>query len=200
MLILHVAHVTLVLPARDLVHSMNDHQGLVRRQIGARNDMRQLITNLWFDDQAEEAAKFYTSLFEGGKITGTALYPEAAEGVSGKRAGSVMTVDFEILGQPFVALNGGPDFKFNESVSFMIPCKDQAEVDYFWDRLTADGGEESACGWCKDKFGVSWQVVPERLNDMLNSGDQKKIEAVTAAFLPMRKIDLATLEKAWAAA
>jgi predicted 3-demethylubiquinone-9 3-methyltransferase (glyoxalase superfamily) len=110
-----------------------------------------------------------------------------------------MTVDFEIEGQRFVALNGGPDFKFNESVSFMIPCKDQEEVDYFWGCLT-DGGEESVCGWLKDRFGLSWQVVPNRLTEMLEDSDQRKVEAVTAAFLQMRKLDIATLEKAYASA
>jgi predicted 3-demethylubiquinone-9 3-methyltransferase (glyoxalase superfamily) len=162
--------------------------------------MRQLVPHLWFDNQAEEAAQFYTSLFLRSKILETVPYPKSAEEVSSKPAGSVMTVEFEIEGQRFVALNGGPDFKFNESVSFMIPCKDQEEVDFFWERLTADGGEESMCGWLKDKFGLSWQVVPERLNEMLSDPDQKKVEAVTAAFLPMRKLDIATLERAYAEA
>jgi predicted 3-demethylubiquinone-9 3-methyltransferase (glyoxalase superfamily) len=161
--------------------------------------MRQLTPHLWFDDQAEDAAKFYTEIFKNSKILATARYPKAAEEVSGKPAGSVMTVEFEIEGQRFVALNGGPDFKFNESVSFMIPCADQAEVDYFWERLT-DGGEESVCGWLKDRFGLSWQVVPERLNEMLEDKDQRKVEAVTASFMNMRKLDLATLEEAYKAA
>jgi predicted 3-demethylubiquinone-9 3-methyltransferase (glyoxalase superfamily) len=161
--------------------------------------MQQLTPNLWFDNEAEEAANFYTSVFKDGRIISTVRYPKSAEEVSGKKAGSVMTVDFEIMGQRFVALNGGPEFKFNESVSFMIPCRDQKEVDYFWERLT-DGGEESACGWLKDRFGLSWQVVPERLNEMLEDKDQNKVEAVTAAFLQMRKLDLPTLEKAYKAA
>jgi predicted 3-demethylubiquinone-9 3-methyltransferase (glyoxalase superfamily) len=161
--------------------------------------MRQLTPHLWFDDQAEDAAKFYTETFKNSKILATARYPKAAEEVSGKPAGSVMTVEFEIEGQRFVALNGGPDFKFNESVSFMIPCADQAEVDYFWERLT-DGGEESVCGWLKDRYGLSWQVVPERLNEMLEDKDQRKVEAVTASFMNMRKLDLATLEEAYKAA
>lgn len=161
--------------------------------------MRTLTPNLWFDNEAEDAAKFYTSIFANSKINNIARYPEAATEVSGKPAGSVLTVDFEIEGQPFVALNGGPQFKFNESISFMIPCKDQAEVDYFWEKLT-DGGEESMCGWLKDRFGVSWQVVPERLNEMMSDADPKKVETVTAAFLPMRKLDIGVLERAYASA
>jgi predicted 3-demethylubiquinone-9 3-methyltransferase (glyoxalase superfamily) len=161
--------------------------------------VRQLIPHLWFNDEAEEAAKFYTGIFKNSKILHTVRYPKAAEEVSGKKAGSVMTVEFEIEGQRFVALNGGPEFKFNESVSFMIPCKDQEEVDYFWERLT-DGGEESVCGWLKDRYGLSWQVVPERLNDMMEDRDSKKVEAVTEAFLQMKKLDVARLEEAYEAA
>jgi predicted 3-demethylubiquinone-9 3-methyltransferase (glyoxalase superfamily) len=162
--------------------------------------MRQLVPNLWFDDQAEEAARFYTSIFKDGKVLRTTRYPKAAEEVSGKPAGSVMTVEFEIHGQRFVGLNGGPAFKFNESVSFAIECEDQAAVDYYWERLLAGGGEESVCGWLKDRFGLSWQVVPRRLNEMLQSGDERKVEAVTAAFLQMKKLDIATLERAYASA
>ncbi|HZP56291.1 MAG TPA: VOC family protein [Dehalococcoidia bacterium] len=154
---------------------------------------------LWFDDEAEEAANFYTSVFEDSRILGTERYPEAAEEVSGKKAGSVMTVEFEVNGMRFVGLNGGPQFTFNESVSFMIECEDQRQVDYYWQRLT-DGGEESACGWLKDRFGVSWQVVPKRLNELLRDGDPAKVEAVTAAFLQMRKLDIAALEQAYRAA
>jgi predicted 3-demethylubiquinone-9 3-methyltransferase (glyoxalase superfamily) len=161
--------------------------------------MRQLTPHLWFDNEAEEAAKFYTTVFTPSKILGTVRYPKAAEEVSGKPAGSVMTVDFEIDGQRFVALNGGPDFKFNESVSFMIPCADQKEIDYFWERLT-EGGKESVCGWLKDKFGLSWQVVPERLNEMMEDDNEAKVEAVTAAFMKMRKLDIAKLELAYKAA
>jgi predicted 3-demethylubiquinone-9 3-methyltransferase (glyoxalase superfamily) len=160
--------------------------------------MRQLIPHLWFDTEAEEAAKFYTDIFKG-RILSTVKYPEAAQEVSGKPPGSVMTVDFEIEGQRFVALNGGPEFKFNEAISFMIPCKDQKEIDYFWSRLT-DGGEESMCGWLKDKFGVSWQVTPERLSEMMEDESPAKVEAVTNAFLQMKKLDVAVLEKAYEAA
>lgn len=161
---------------------------------------KQLVTHLWYDNEAEEAAKFYTSIFKDSKIGATTPYPKGAEEVSGKKAGSVMTVDFEIMGQQFVALNGGPDFKFNESVSFMIPCSDQKEIDYYWDKLLAGGGEESVCGWLKDRFGVSWQVVPERLNEMLLDSNQKKVEAVTEAFMKMKKLEIAPLEEAFKAA
>ncbi|HET6615706.1 MAG TPA: VOC family protein [Dehalococcoidia bacterium] len=162
--------------------------------------MREIIPNLWFDNEAEEAAKLYTSIFKDGRINYVTRYPEAATEVSGKQAGSVLTVEFEIEGNKFVALNGGPEFKFNESISFIIECDGQEEIDYYWDRLTAGGGEESQCGWLKDKFGVSWQVTPRRLDEMLRDPDQRKVEAVTAAFLPMRKIDLATIERAYASA
>jgi predicted 3-demethylubiquinone-9 3-methyltransferase (glyoxalase superfamily) len=161
--------------------------------------MQPLSPCLWFDSQAEEAATFYTGIFKDSKILGTVRYPKAAEEAAGKKAGSVMFVEFELNGQRFVALNGGPEFRFNESVSFMIPCADQKEIDYYWQRLT-NGGEESMCGWLKDKFGLSWQVVPERLNDMMEDDDRNKVEAVTAAFLQMKKLDLATLEKAYEAA
>lgn len=161
--------------------------------------MRKIIPNLWFDNEAEEAAQHYVSIFKDARITKTTRYPEAATEVSGKPAGSVLTVEFEIEGQPFAALNGGPEFKFNEAVSFIIDCTDQAEVDYYWEKLTA-GGEESVCGWLKDKFGVSWQVVPARLNEMMDDPDQAKVEAVTAAFMPMKKLDLRVLEEAYARA
>lgn len=161
--------------------------------------MHPIIPNLWFDNEAEDAANFYTSVFKNSKILETTRYPEAATEVSGKKAGSVLTVEFEIQGQRFVALNGGPDFKFNESVSFIITCEDQKEVDYYWQKLT-DGGEESMCGWLKDRFGVSWQVVPERLNEILRDSNQKKVEAATAAFLQMQKLDIAEIEKAYKSA
>ncbi|MBI5290130.1 MAG: VOC family protein [Chloroflexi bacterium] len=161
--------------------------------------MQQLIPHLWYDNEAEEAANFYTGIFKNSKILSTVRYPKAAEEVSGKKAGSVMTVEFEINGHRFVALNGGPDFKFNESVSFIIPCRDQKEIDYYWQRLT-EGGEESVCGWLKDRFGLSWQVVPEQLNEMLEDNDQGKVEAVTSAFMQMKKLDIAALQEAYKAA
>ncbi len=161
---------------------------------------KQIVTHLWYDNEAEEAAKLYMSIFKDGKIHGTTRYPKSSEQVTGKKAGTVMTVDFEIMGQQFVALNGGPDFKVSEAVSFMIPCDDQKEIDYYWEALLAGGGEESVCGWLKDKFGVSWQVVPERLNEMLRDSNQAKVEAVTACFMQMKKLELAPLEEAFDAA
>jgi predicted 3-demethylubiquinone-9 3-methyltransferase (glyoxalase superfamily) len=152
---------------------------------------------LWFDTEGEAAAKLYTSLFKNSRILRTTLYPKVAEEVSGKKAGDVMTVEFELDGMKFVALNGGPEFKHSEAISFSIECEDQAEVDHFWNGFTANGGEESACGWCKDPFGVSWQVVPRRLNEMMEDPDPAKVERVMGAFLPMRKLDLATLEAAY---
>jgi len=156
-----------------------------------------LSTCLWFDDRAEEAANFYTGIFKDSRIVRTMRYPKAAEAVAGKPAGSVMTVDFVIMGQQFMALNGGPQFAFNESVSLVIPCADQREIDYYWERLT-EGGEESACGWLKDKFGLSWQVVPGHLDDMLRDANPDKVEAVTAALLDMGKLDIRALEQAYA--
>jgi len=158
--------------------------------------MQKITPFLWFDDQAEEAVKFYTSVFENSKVGRILRYGEEAAKASGRPAGSVLTIEFEIEGQKFVALNGGPLFKFNESISFVVNCETQEEVDYFWDNLKADGGEESACGWLKDKFGVSWQVVPTVLIDMLHDKDSKKSERVTAAMLQMKKIDISKLKKA----
>jgi predicted 3-demethylubiquinone-9 3-methyltransferase (glyoxalase superfamily) len=158
--------------------------------------MQKTIPYLWFDDQAEEAANFYTSVFKNSRVTATTHYPKAAEEVSGKKAGSVMTVEFELDGDRFVALNGGPEFKFNESISFMVLCEDQAEIDYFWDKLT-EGGEESVCGWLKDKFGVSWQITPKFLPEMLTDPDQEKVEAVVASFMKMKKLEIEPLRRAY---
>ena len=158
--------------------------------------MRQIVPNLWFDNEAEEAAKFYTSIFKDSKILDTTYYPEAATEVSGKPAGSVLTVEWEIEGNRFVGLNGGPEFKFNEAVSFAVECEDQAEVDYFWEKLT-DGGEESMCGWLKDKFGLSWQIFPKGLNEMLKDDNPDKVNAAMTAFLSMKKLELAPIKKAF---
>ncbi len=144
------------------------------------------------DTQAEEAANLYCSIFPNSKILKTTYYPEAAEAVSGKKAGTVLTVEFELEGNPFVILNGGPDFKLNESVSFSVPCETQEEIDHYWNSLTADGGQESQCGWLKDKFGVSWQIVPAKIGEWL----EKNPEKVMAAFLPMQKLDMAAIEAA----
>jgi len=160
--------------------------------------MQKITPFLWFDHKAEEAAKFYTTIFKNSKVGRILRYgEEAAKVLSSRRpVGSVLTVEFELQGQKFVALNGGPLFKFNESISFVVNCETQEEVDYFWEKLTADGGHESQCGWLKDKFGVSWQVVPTVLIDMLHDKDSKKSERVTAAMLQMKKIDINKLKEA----
>ena len=153
---------------------------------------------MWFDDQAEQAAKFYTSIFKNSKVGQILRYDENAAKAAGRPLGSVLTIEFEIEGQKFVALNGGPQFKFNESVSFVVNCETQDEVDYFWTKLTADGGQESACGWLKDKFGLSWQITPTVLIDMLHDKDADKAESVMKAMLEMQKIDIAKLNAAYA--
>jgi predicted 3-demethylubiquinone-9 3-methyltransferase (glyoxalase superfamily) len=152
---------------------------------------------LWFDTEAEDAAKFYVSVFKNAKLGHISRYGKAGHDIHGKKAGSVMVAEFEIDGQKFVALNGGPQFKFSEAVSFQISCETQEEVDYFWRKLS-DGGQEGPCGWLKDKFGLSWQVVPRVLLDMLSDSDPKKTERVTNAFMQMRKFDIAELERAYA--
>ena len=151
---------------------------------------------LWFDTEAEQAANFYVSIFKDSRIGSVNRYGKAGHEVHGKPAGSVMAVEFEIEGQRFVALNGGPQFKFDEAVSFQIHCKTQEEIDYYWSRLT-DGGREVACGWLKDKFGLSWQVVPTPLFEMLSDKDPAKTERVTAAFLKMKKFDIGKLRRAF---
>jgi len=153
---------------------------------------------LWFNDDAEEAAKFYTSVFKNSKVGKILRYDEASAKAAGRPAGSVLTVEFEIEGQKFTALNGGPQFKFNESVSFVVNCKTQEEVDYFWEKLTAGGGRESECGWVKDKFGLSWQVTPTVLIDMLNDKDRKKAGRVMKAMMQMQKIEINKLKAAYA--
>ena len=161
--------------------------------------MQKITPFLWFDGQAEDAVNFYTSIFKDSKIGRILRYGEEVAKVSesGRLIGSVLTIEFEIEGQKFVALNGGPQFKFNESISFVINCKTQEEVDYFWGKLIADGGEESACGWLKDKFGVSWQITPTVLIDMLHDRDVEKAERVMHAMLQMKKIDIAKLQAAY---
>ena len=153
---------------------------------------------LWFDSQAEEAANFYVSIFPNSKIVRIERYPEAGSEVHGKPAGSVMVAVFSLDGQEFTALNGGPQFKFDEAVSFQVPCADQKEVDYFWSKLTADGGEEGPCGWVKDKFGLSWQVSPTRLQEMLSDPDPARRDRVMTQMLKMKKLDLAPLDRAFA--
>ena len=159
--------------------------------------MQKITPFLWFDDQAEDAVKFYTSIFSDSKIGRILRYTDEAAETSGRPVGSVLTIEFEIEGQKFVALNGGPQFKFNESVSFVVNCETQEEVDYFWKELTANGGEESACGWLKDKFGLSWQITPIALIDMLHDADREKSGRVMQAMLQMQKIDIKKLKAAY---
>ncbi|MEZ5758549.1 MAG: VOC family protein [Emcibacteraceae bacterium] len=157
--------------------------------------MSKITPFLWFDHQAEDAANFYLSIFKNSKITNIAHYGKSAEAVTGKKAGEVMTVSFELGGQKFTALNGGPHFTFSPAISFMIDCTDQEEVDYYWEKLS-DGGEPGQCGWLTDKFGVSWQVVPRILGDLMSSADPKKAEQVMAEMLKMTKIDIEKLKNA----
>jgi predicted 3-demethylubiquinone-9 3-methyltransferase (glyoxalase superfamily) len=157
---------------------------------------RKLTTCLWFDTEAEDAANFYASVFKDAKVGKITRYGKEGYEIHGKAAGSVMTVEFEIAGKTFIALNGGPHFKFNESVSFQVHCETQQEIDNFWEKLSA-GGKEGHCGWLKDKYGVSWQVVPAPLARMLADADAKASERVTKAFLKMKKYDIAELERAF---
>ncbi len=158
--------------------------------------IQKLTPCLWFDTEAEDAARFYVSIFKDSKIRSVNRYAKGGQEVHGKPAGSVMAVEFEIEGQKFVDLNGGPQFKFSEAISFQIHCGSQEEVDYYWSRLT-EGGNEVACGWLKDKFGLSWQVVPTQLFEMLSDKDPAKTERVTKAFMQMKKFDIEKLRQAF---
>jgi predicted 3-demethylubiquinone-9 3-methyltransferase (glyoxalase superfamily) len=158
--------------------------------------MRKITPNLWFDRQAEDAARFYTSIFPNSKITSLNRFSAEMAQAAGMPEGTVLTVAFELDGNAFLALNGGPVFRFSEAVSFIIDCKDQEEVDYYWDRLTADGGQPGQCGWLKDRFGLSWQVVPAVLPKLMTDPDPQKQRAVGAAIMQMTKIDVAALERA----
>jgi predicted 3-demethylubiquinone-9 3-methyltransferase (glyoxalase superfamily) len=160
--------------------------------------MQKITPFLWFDNQAEEAAKFYTSIFKNSKVGRILRYNGEAAKASGRPIGSVLTIEFELEGQRFTALNGGPQFKFNESVSLVVHCETQKEVDYFWEKLTANGGRKSECGWLKDKFGLSWQVTPTVLIEMLHDKDPKKSERVMNAMMQMQKIDISKLKAAYA--
>jgi predicted 3-demethylubiquinone-9 3-methyltransferase (glyoxalase superfamily) len=154
--------------------------------------MQKITPFLWFDNQAEEAAEFYTSIFGNSRIVQVSRYGDAGPGPKD----SVMVVAFELEGQEFTALNGGPLFKFNEAISFVVDCKSQEEVDHLWAKLS-DGGEEGMCGWLKDKYGVSWQIVPTALVEMLNDPDPEKAKRVTQAMLKMKKIDIQALKQAY---
>jgi predicted 3-demethylubiquinone-9 3-methyltransferase (glyoxalase superfamily) len=153
--------------------------------------MQKITPCLWFDTEGEEAARFYTSVFPNSKVGKITNYGSAGP----RDEGTVMTVEFELDGQPFVALNGGPDFTFSEAISFQVSCKTQQEVDAYWDKL-AEGGEEGPCGWLKDKFGVSWQIIPTALPRLLSDPDTEKAQRVMATMLEMKKIDIDALERA----
>lgn len=154
---------------------------------------------LWFDDQAAQAADFYVGIFPNSRIVQVARYGEAGHEIHGRTAGSVMTVDFELDGQPFTALNGGPLFRFNEAISFQVDCATQAQVDHYWDKLSAGGDPEAQqCGWLKDRYGVSWQIVPAVLRKLLDGADPARSEQVMQALLQMKKLDIAQLERAYA--
>lgn len=153
--------------------------------------MPHITPNLWFDTQGEDAAKYYTSIFPNSRIVRVSHYGDAGP----REAGLVMTVDFELDGQPFTAINGGPEFTFDEAISFLINCADQGEVDYYWDKLS-EGGEQGPCGWLKDKYGVSWQVVPGEMDGLLYDQDPARAQRAVEAMLKMSKIDLAALNAA----
>ena len=150
---------------------------------------QRIVTNLWFDTQAEEAAEYYCSIFEDARVLKVVPYPEGTD-----KAGAVLVVEFELLGQRLVALNGGPQFTFDEAISLQVTCRDQAEIDYYWERLTA-GGSEAPCGWCKDRYGLSWQITPEGIDEFF-AGDPESASRAIQAMFQMKKLDIAALEAA----
>lgn len=158
--------------------------------------MQKIVTHLWFDHQAEEAARFYVSLFKNSRIKAISRYPKSAEGVAGKPAGSVMTVAFELDGQEYIALNGGPHFKFSEAISLLVQCESQAEMDRLWDKLLEGGGEEQACGWLKDKYGVSWQISHVALEKLVYDPDPAKVDRMMQVMFKMKKLDVDRLQQA----
>lgn len=153
--------------------------------------MQKIVTNLWFDTEAEEAAEFYTSLFEDGRIVSTTHYTDAVP----DKSGTVLTVEFELQGQRFVGINGGPLFEFSEAISLQVNCEDQDEIDYFWEKLT-EGGAESECGWLKDRYGLSWQIVPEDVQEIFSDRDPAAAERAMNAMFKMRKLDIDALRRA----
>jgi predicted 3-demethylubiquinone-9 3-methyltransferase (glyoxalase superfamily) len=160
--------------------------------------MQKITSNLWFDNEAEDAAKFYTSIFKNSRIGRIARYGKEGYEIHGRPEGTVMTIEFEIEGQKFLGLNGGPVFKFNEAVSFVVSCDTQEEVDYYWEKLSKDGDPTSQqCGWLKDKYGLSWQIVPTVLPAMMADTDTKKTERVMKALLASKKLDIKSLERAY---
>jgi len=166
-----------------------------RMNKSGKNRLQKITPFLWFDSQAEEAARFYTSIFKDSRIGKVARYNKAGEKAAGRPAGSVMTVEFQLEGQDFVALNGGPHYKITEAISFVVNCETQADVDYYWSKLSA-GGKEVQCGWLTDKFGVSWQIVPTILPELLSDPDPAKSERAMRAMLKMVKLDITDLQRA----
>jgi predicted 3-demethylubiquinone-9 3-methyltransferase (glyoxalase superfamily) len=160
--------------------------------------MQKITSNLWFDDRIEEAVKFYTSVFKNSRVGRITHFGKEGYEIHGRKEGSVMTIEFWLENQGFVALNGGPQFKFNEAISFIVNCDTQDEIDYYWGKLT-EGGDKNAqqCGWLKDKFGLSWQIVPTALADMMNSADREKTDRVMRVMLKMKKMDIKTLRQAF---
>ncbi len=159
--------------------------------------MQKITPCLWFENQAEEAANFYTSIFRNSKLDNITRYGKEGYEIHGREEGTVMTVEFEIEGQKFTALNGGPVFKFNEAISFQVYCDTQEQVDYYWEKLTAEGGQESVCGWLKDKYGLSWQIVPEILSRLVGDPTSEKSQRAMKAMLQMKKIDIEVVKKAY---
>jgi predicted 3-demethylubiquinone-9 3-methyltransferase (glyoxalase superfamily) len=160
--------------------------------------MQTITPCLWFDSNAEEAVKFYTSIFRKSKIRKIARYTEEGYEIHGRPAGTVMTIEFELNGQTFTALNGGPVFKFNEAISFQVNCKSQGELDYYWEKLSKGGDEKAQqCGWLKDKYGLSWQIVPAVLGEMVQGKDTERSSRVMKALLQMKKLDIKTLKQAY---
>lgn len=162
-------------------------------------NIQSIVPCLWFDTQAEEAAKYYTGIFDGGRITQVSYYSEAGREHHGREPGSVLTVEFELNGQTFTALNGGPMFKFNEAISFQVMCESQQEVDRYWAHL-GEGGDPAAqqCGWLKDKYGVSWQIVPRVMMEMLKDSQSPRAQRAMTAMMQMKKLDIAALQRAYA--
>jgi predicted 3-demethylubiquinone-9 3-methyltransferase (glyoxalase superfamily) len=160
--------------------------------------MQKITSNLWFDTQAEEAVKFYTSVFKNAKVGRISHYGKEGKEIHGMKAGTVMTVEFQLEGQNFLALNGGPHFKFNEAISFIVHCDTQEEIDYYWEKLSAGGDKKAqVCGWLKDKFGLSWQIVPTIMAELMADANPKKAGNVMKAMLQMKKLDIAALKKAY---
>jgi predicted 3-demethylubiquinone-9 3-methyltransferase (glyoxalase superfamily) len=159
---------------------------------------RKIAPCLWFDGQAEEAAKYYTSIFKDSKVGNITRYGEAGQEIHKKKPGTVLTVELELNGQPFTLLNGGPEFKFSEAISFMVPCETQEEVDYYWNELSKGGDEKAQqCGWLKDKYGVSWQIVPTIMPELVGDPNSEKSQRAMKAMMEMKKLDIAALKRAY---